>query len=254
MKKAFLLMILVFSCTLVSYAQKTFEPHIFRTEDGYELNYRVLEPEHIKPRRKYPLVIFLHGMGERGNDNVKQLVHGSEMFLNPVNKEKYPAYVIFPQCPEDKMWAYSSYPLDLENLQEEDITAPMKAVKELIDTYIDNPSVDPSRIYIMGLSMGGLGTYDIVARFPETFAAAIPICGAAKTDRLKSANKVYWRIFHGDADTVVPVKCSRNAYKALKEAKADVEYIEFPGCGHNSWNPAFCRPDFMKWIFSKRRR
>ena len=254
MKKIFLLTILVLSCAFVSYAQKTFEPQVFRTKDGYELNCRVLEPERIRPHKKYPLVIFLHGMGERGNDNGKQLVHGSQMFLNPVNKEKYPAYVIFPQCPEDKMWAYSSYPLDLENLQEDEITEPMKAVKELIDTYIKNPSVDPSRIYIMGLSMGAIGTYDIAARFPGLFAAAVPICGAANPDRLKTADKIYWRIFHGDADKVVPVKCSRSTYKALKEAKADVEYIEFPGCGHESWNPAFCMPDFMKWIFSKRRR
>ena len=253
MKKVFLLTILVLSCVFVSYAQKTFEPQVFRTKDGYELNCRVLEPENIRPRKKYPLVIFLHGMGERGNDNNKHLVHGSQMFLNPVNKEKYPAYVIFPQCPDDKMWAYPSYPLNLENLKEDDITEPMKAVKELIDAYLENPSVDPSRIYIMGLSMGGIGTYDIAARFPDLFAAAVPICGAADNEKVKSANKVYWRIFHGDADSVVPVNCSRNAYKALKEANADVEYIEFPGCGHGSWNPAFNQPDFMKWLFKQKK-
>ena len=254
MKKVFISFALVLLSTLISYAQKTFEPHSITTKDGYSLNYRVLEPEHIKPRKKYPLVIFLHGMGERGNDNTLQLKHGAEMFLNPVNREKYPAFVIFPQCPEDKMWAYSSYPLQLENLPEEDITEPMTAVKELIDKYLDNPAVDASKVYIMGLSMGGIGTFDIVARYPETFAAAISICGAARTDRLKVTKRVHWRLFHGDADNVVPVNCSRSAYKALKESGADVEYIEFPGCSHGSWNPAFNRPDFMKWLFRQRKR
>ena len=124
---------------------------------------------------------------------------------------------------------------------------------ELIDSYIALPDVDPRRVYIMGLSMGGIATFDIVARFPEKFAAAIPICGSVNPQRLINTKGVAWRIFHGDNDAAVPVEGSREAYKALKKAGLNVEYIEFPGCTHNSWNPAFNRPDFMEWIFKQKK-
>jgi dienelactone hydrolase len=142
-----------------------------------------------------------------------------------------------------------------DNMPAEEVMPPvLQAVKEMLDSYLANPMVDKSRVYIMGLSMGGMGTYDLVSRFPETFAAAIPICGAVKAGRLAAAKKVKFRIFHGDADNVVPVECSRAAYRELKKAGADVEYIEFPGCNHGSWNPAFNMPDFMKWLFKNKKK
>ena len=101
--------------------------------------------------------------------------------------------------------------------------------------------------------MGAMGTFDMVVRFPEVFAAAVPICDTVNPDRLAAAKDVKFRIFHGDADDVVPVECSRKAYRALKAAGADVEYIEFPGCNHGSWNPAFSTPDFMKWLFRQKK-
>lgn len=253
MRKSLIVMLAALVGAVTSYGQDSFEPKSYTAKDGFTLQYQELKPSQMKSNRKYPLVIFLHGMGERGSDNTKQLFHGSQMFLNPANQEKHPAFVIFPQCPEDKMWANHKLPRDLENLQTENISVPMQAVKELIDIYLQNPSVDPSRVYIMGLSMGGIGTYDIVSRFPDTFAAAIPICGAADEKRLAAGKKVRWRIYHGDADPVVPVNCSRKAYKALKKAGAKVEYFEFPGCQHVSWNLAFSQPDFMEWLFKQKR-
>ena len=221
---------------------------------GDTLLYRYLTPEDAKPGKKYPLVIFLHGSGERGNDNKLQLLIGSQMFLNPVNREKHPAYVIFPQCPIEGYWSFTKRPSSFIYLKAEEEIAPVsKAVMELIDTYLANPNVDKSRVYIMGLSMGGMATFDLVSRYPEKFAAAIPICGAADTERIAKVKGVSWRIFHGDADDIVPVECSRRAYKALKEAGADVEYIEFPGCNHGSWNPAFNVPGFMDWLFKQKR-
>lgn len=101
---------------------------------------------------------------------------------------------------------------------------------------------------------GAMGTYDMVSRFPDIFAAAVPICGTVNPTRLSTAGNVAFRIFHGDADDVVPVVGSRTAYKALKAANASVEYIEFPGCNHGSWNPAFNCPDFMSWLFGQRKK
>ncbi len=126
-------------------------------------------------------------------------------------------------------------------------------LKELLDTYLAMPQVDNKRIYVIGLSMGGMGTYDLAIRYPELFAAAIPICGTVNANRLKAAKDVKFRIYHGDNDNVVPVSGSRQAYKALKAAGADVEYIEFPGGTHGSWNPAFTQPDFMRWLFSQKK-
>ncbi|MBO7268519.1 MAG: prolyl oligopeptidase family serine peptidase, partial [Bacteroidales bacterium] len=185
---------------------------------GDTLLYRYLAPENPKQGKKYPLVIFLHGSGERGNDNQAQLFHGGGQFLNPVNREKYPAHVVFPQCPAGVPGAYMP---GLQTLVPADMPlnptiAPIiVTLMELIDSYIERPDVDADRVYIMGLSMGGIATFDIVARFPEKFAAAIPICGSVNPKRIVNTKGVAWRIFHGDADAAVPVEGSREAYKAL---------------------------------------
>lgn len=253
MKRTLIVIALLLGGRLAAFGQE-FERMAFTAEDGTELNYRLLRPAETAKVKKFPLIIFLHGLGERGTDNESQLKWGGQMFLNPAIQEKYPAYVLFPQCPETTFWAYKDIPASFDALDAEvQMPAPFKAVKEMIDTYLTYPDVDKSRVYIIGLSMGGMATYDMVARFPEIFAAAIPICGAVDPARLTDIEGVSFRIFHGDADTVVPVECSRKAYKALREAGADVEYIEFPGCTHGSWTPAFNRDDFMEWLFKQKK-
>ncbi len=254
MKRTLFILALFISGYISALGQESYGHHTFTAEDGTVLNYRQLKPAETAEGKRYPLVIFLHGLGERGTDNENQLFHGSQMFLNPVTREKYPAYVIFPQCPKSAFWAYKDIPSSFETLKAEDpMPAPFKALKELIDTYLTYPYIDKSRVYIMGLSMGGMATYDMVARFPDIFAAAIPICGAVEPERLEGLEGVSFRIFHGDADTTVPVECSRKAYKALKKSRCKVEYFEFPGCGHGSWNPAFSKDDFMDWLFKQKK-
>ena len=254
MKKTFLLLSALLLSAFVLSAQEEYERKVFISAEGDSLQYRLLEPENMKADEAYPLVLFLHGAGERGRDNNIQLSHGGQMFLNPANREKHPAFVIFPQCPPEGYWTFSGRPKSFLDMPgDEDQTQVMRTLKALLDSYLANPNVDKSRIYVMGLSMGGMATYDLVSRFPEIFAAAIPICGAVKQGRLCAAKDVKFRIFHGDADDIVPVECSRIAYRDLKEAGADVEYIEFPGCNHGSWNPAFNYPDFMEWLFAQKK-
>ena len=174
MKKLILLLsVLLFSLEFVA-AQDEYERSVFVSSSGDSLNYRLLEPEVMQAGEKYPLVLFLHGAGERGNDNEKQLTHGGQMFLNPVNREKYKgqqkrrnaAFVLFPQCPESGYWAYENRPQSFIPTQMpvgKEMPSVFQAVKELLDMYLANPQVDKSRIYIMGLSMGAMGTYDMVS-------------------------------------------------------------------------------------------
>lgn len=257
MKRVILNLGLLFVVLTVA-AQDTYLAEKFVSSKKDTLNYRYIVPENMQEGQQYPLVLFLHGAGERGSDNEKQLTHGGQMFLNPVNREKYPAFVLFPQCPEKAFWAYparpDSYsPVRMPQLKEQPPI--FQAVKELLDTYLENPQVDKKRVYIVGLSMGAMGTYDMISRYPEIFAAAIPICGTVNPAKLNAVkgHDIHVRIFHGDADDVVPVAGSREAYKTLKSLGVDVEYIEFPGCNHGSWNPAFNYPDFMQWLFSQKR-
>lgn len=231
-----------------------YQKNEFVYAEGDTLRYRLLEPESPEPGKVYPLVVFLHGSGERGNDNTLQLTHGAQMWLNPVNRERYPAYVLMPQCPSDGYWTYSLRPEDLapEKMPVgEPATGVAEAVIELISKLSEDKAVDADRIYVIGLSMGGMATFDLAISHPELFAAAVPICGSVNPARLAAAAGVPFRIYHGDADPVVPVEGSREAYRALRAAGADVTLIEFPGVGHGSWNPAFTDADFLPWLFSR---
>lgn len=126
----------------------------------------------------------------------------------------------------------------------------MKAVKQLLDSYIAKGIVDTKRIYITGLSMGGMGTFDAVLRYPNFFAAATPICGGANHQRLSIfRGKTGFSIYHGEDDDVVNPKWSHEAYETLKKINADVRCKFYPGVKHNSWDNAFAEPDFLGWMF-----
>src|SRR5690606_12461619 len=136
----------------------------------------------------YPLVLFMHGAGERGSDNEKQLTHGAPLFTDPENRQNHPAIVVFPQCPENKYWVDIAVRKTLrEGLNTTFDTMGDSAVNEqqmvieLVHHLLANEAVDPDRLYIMGLSMGAMGTFEILARHPQLFAAAIPICGGGNT-------------------------------------------------------------------------
>ena len=223
---------------------------------GDTLRYRILFPNHYDKTQSYPLVVFLHGSGERGNDNEKQLVHGASLFTDSLNRINYPAIVLFPQCPENDGWVkYKDTEAGTFSfIDEKGPTKPLALLIKLIKYYKKNEAVDSKRIYVLGLSLGGMGTYDIICRYQRTFAAAIPICGAVNLERLKSVRRLPIRIYHGSNDTSVSPEYARNAFKELKGAGSQlVELKEYPGIGHNSWTSAFAEPDFLSWMFSQHR-
>ena len=224
------------------------------------LLYRILLPEKFQEDLQYPLLLFLHGAGERGNDNEKQLVHGAKIFLKKENRTEYPAIVVFPQCPKDDFW--SNVVRDVSEDGQRNFTfqkggkpnPAMKLTMKLIHALKKEPFVDVNRIYVGGLSMGGMGTFEIVGRMPGTFAAAFPICGGGNPDMAKKyARKVPFWIFHGAKDDVVLPKYSEQMVKAIQNHGGEVKLTLYPNANHNSWDAAFAEPELMPWIFSNTR-
>ena len=216
--------------------------------------YQVFVPEQWTPTRRWPVVLFLHGAGERGSDGVKQ----TEVGLGPairLNPASLPALVVMPQCRRGVWWNDPA----MESLA-------LSTLEETIREY----NGDPSRIYLTGLSMGGYGTFYLGAKYPDRFAALAPICGGVvPPNRLRQAggtdhseayaeaarrigNTPTW-IFHGASDPVVPVSESQQMVKALEEQGISVKYTEYPGVGHNSWDAAYSESGFFTWLLSQRR-
>jgi predicted peptidase len=254
--KKFLLAFALLFLSLQIFAQGVFEKKSFVNEAGQSLSYQILFPVNYDPSIKYPVVLVLHGAGERGDDNVAQMKYGTQVFLNPENQAKFPAIVIFPQCPKDSYW--SSVKIDRTQKPTEfifdysqNINWPLQSAVDLVKSLVKTKVADKKRLYIMGLSMGGMGTMEAVSRNPKMFAAAIPICGGADLTYVKKyAKKLPLWVNHGDADSVVPVKHSRELVAALQDAGANVTYTEYPGVNHNSWDNTFAQPTLLSWFFS----
>lgn len=221
------------------------------------LLYRILYPDDFSADKKYPVVLFLHGAGERGNDNKAQLIHGSEMFVHDSIRERFPAIVIFPQCPVEDYWANARVkrkrtPIKIRFRYGRKPTKPLRLVMELMDSITKMPVVEEDRVYVMGLSMGGMGTFEILYRKPEMFAAAIPICGGGKPRSVKKyVSQVPLWIFHGAKDDVVNPLLSINMVERLLKEGGNPRFTLYENANHNSWDPAFAEPELLPWLFSK---
>jgi predicted peptidase len=224
------------------------------------LPYRILYPENYNPSKKYPLVLFLHGAGERGSDNEKQLTHGAKIFLDAANRKNFPAIVLFPQCPETEFWPAvkidnSKQPIQILFDYTMPANWPLVAANSLVQHMIADGVADAKRVYITGLSMGGMGTFESVYRYPKLYAAAMPICGGGDTALYDArVKKVPFWVFHGSVDEIVDVKLSQQMVQKLQQFKVRVRYSEYPGVNHNSWDNAFAEPDFIKWMFQQKRK
>jgi predicted peptidase len=223
------------------------------------LQYRILYPAKYKKGRTYPMILFLHGSGERGNDNESQLLHGGKLFVRPDIRKNFPAIVIFPQCPKNSYWAKAQRTANTPDwvfTPEEPPTTPQLLVKMLTDSLAENHIVNSSRIYIGGLSMGGMGTYEMLGRYPGYFKAAFPICGACNISWfLSNAQHTPMWMFHGAKDDVVSPQPDRELFKALMTRETPyVIYTEYPNANHNSWDSALAEPKLLPWLFSDRKR
>jgi len=258
MKNCFTLICSLFLYVTVHAQNKDlFEKQLFVVGED-TLPCRILTPQNFQIGKKYPLVIFLHGAGERGSDNSAQLQWGADLFLDSLNRVKYPAIVIFPQCSANDKWAeYNKNPnadsTGYVYLTDAPMKKSLKLVSQFIDTLLSSGQIDKSRVYLGGLSMGGFGTYELLWRRPQTFAAAFPICGAMNPARVKDLRKnlPLW-IFHGDKDPIIFVANSRLISNLAKKTNQMVKYTEYPGIGHDSWINAFKEPTLLPWLFAQR--
>ena len=217
-------------------------------EKGDTLNYRQLYPD-ADTMRKYPLVIFLHGSGERGNDNEAQLKWGVMNFATDQNMVLHPALVIAPQCPEKMSWSNFSRSKNTADTRLQSTPAkPMELLMGLIKQLIKTMPVDTNRIYITGLSMGGFGTYDAIERYPHLFAAAVPVCGGGDPSLAPSISHLPIWIYNGAEDPAVNPQYSLDMLNALTKAGVHPGFTQYPEVGHFSWIGAYSDPLMMEWL------
>jgi len=223
------------------------------------LPYRIMYPVNYDMKKSYPLIVFLHGAGLRGNDNEHQLTESGRFFLNHSIRSKYSAIVIFPQCPSDSMWFKMppSPPFDTtvavnHKMNTLALSTPERLVKLLMDSLAEHKIADKKRIYLGGTSLGGFGTYDLVIHYPDYFAAAFPICGQANVELYpKKAKKVPVWIFHGAMDNIIDIWPDRSLIKALQQSGAkNARYTEYPEGKHNIDANVFAESDLFPWLFS----
>jgi predicted peptidase len=223
------------------------------------LRYRLLLPKDYDSSRNYPLILFLHGAGERGSDNKAQLIHGSSLFARADVQANHPAIVVFPQCPANDFWSNVRITIDtvakkrsFEFQENGEPTPVMRRLLQWFPEFMDQMPVNRAQVYVMGLSMGGMGTFEIVRRMPNVFAAAIPICGGANPATAKQIRRVPFWVIHGAADEVVPASLSEGMVMALQQYydAADMQFTLYPGVKHNSWDKAFAEKDLLPWLFA----
>jgi predicted peptidase len=256
-RSASLFILLLFPVFVSAQKNKSFD-HGSYISKGDTLPYRILFPLDFDPTKKYPLLFVLHGAGERGNNNEDQLKYGPSLFLKDTIREKYPAIVVFPQCPAEGYWSNVKIETDSATKKYKFFfqtdAPPTKAMTDLmglVNQMLDKPFVNKHRVYVGGLSMGGMGTLEIIRRMPGTFAAAFAICGGDNTLNVpKYAKKVPLWIFHGEKDGAVPYEHSESIVAALKAAGGDPKYTLYPNDDHNSWDDAFKEPLLIPWLFS----
>ncbi|MFZ1579868.1 MAG: prolyl oligopeptidase family serine peptidase [Saprospiraceae bacterium] len=252
MKQWYFLFLVLFTigCATSKYTQGI-NARTFKSADGTSLPYNIFYPDEYKNTKdKIPLFIWLHGAGERGDDNVSQLIHIVPYLASDMVQSKYPSIILAPQCPKDEYWAPVKR-FEWSIINGGAVTPPMERLIKLLEQILKDPKIDKNRIYIGGLSMGGFGTYDLLSRKPEWFAAAVPICGGADLNKAKNYKDIPLWIFHGAKDTVVPVTLSKDIFQVFTALGGNAKYKEYPEGGHDIWNMAIREPELVPWLFAQ---
>lgn len=223
------------------------EKHNYKVLDT-DIPYRLLLPDDYDESKEYPMLVFFHGAGERGNDNEKQFVNCVQYIYDNVPED---CIIVVPQCPENQQWVdtpWSLGPYSIDKTPESnELNAVYKLARELSDSY----SVDKERIYALGISMGAFAVWDVMVRHHDFFAAGIAVCGGGDPTKSDLLKDIPMYVFHGDVDTDVPVSGSRDTVAAIRKAGGTkIEYTEYTGWGHGIWNKAFAEPELFDKLLS----
>ena len=225
----------------------------YTNETGEVFDYRMSAPQFPSPGKLYPLIIFLHGSGECGTDNKKQIKFGLPYLMKSLIMLNQQVVILAPQCQRGNGWV-QKLAMQAEYSAAKRPTASMEVMMDLCHYVIRSLPVDKNRIYITGLSLGGFGTWDAIQRYPDFFAAAVPVCGGGDLKKVKKLKRLPIWIFHGDKDKNVSVECSRRMVETMRKAGCrKAHYTEYPGVGHNCWNKVYGDQEMITWLLSQRR-
>lgn len=218
----------------------TFKVQSFTPTDGPSAGesfpYAVHLPKNYSADKRWPALLFLHGLGERGSDGVKHTTVGLGKAIRE-NPDRFPCVVIMPQCPDDRRWTGAMEPV----------------VMSILDAAMNEYSIDPDRVVLTGLSMGGFGTWAVGRTYTNRFAALAPICGGGEPFDVGSLAQIPIWCFHGDDDNVVAPDRSREMVAAVQAAGGNIKYTEYPGVNHNSWDPTYGDAEVIAWMLKQHR-
>jgi predicted peptidase len=228
-----------------------FVARLYTSPDGKTLPYRLLIPANYDAHTKYPVILFFHGSGERGTDNKAQLGPGIPDFTKPEDRAKYPAFIIAPQCPPNQGWVDMPWSEQTGNRPAQP-SEPMQLALKILDSVNAEFSTDKNRIYAMGLSMGGYATWDCVTRFPDRFAAGVPVCGGGDENSVTAtvAQVPVWAFLSSDDPAVPPIR-SIHMIEAMIKMGGHPRLYVYSGLGHGSWDKAFSEPELLPWLFAQ---
>lgn len=216
--------------------------------------YRYYSPDDYSDEYAYPVVLFLHGAGERGTDNEAPLIHVLQDWFNDVESPIYQSIIIVPQCPEGEQWVNTPWE---QGSYDSDAVGESNAITEalsILNQICEEDSVNLDRIYVVGLSMGGYGTWNLLMNHSDIFASGMPICGGADPSKADILKDIPIYTFHGDRDSVVPVAGTREVVEAIRNAGGEmITYEEVPGVDHNVWSYAASRGDILRLMFEQRK-
>ena len=203
----------------------------------FQMEYLLFLPESYtqSTNQKFPLILFLHGAGERGSDLDSVKRHGIPKIVE--TNPDFPFIAVSPQCPEDSWW-----------------TSELHTINGLIEEIVEKYQVDTSRIYLTGLSMGGFGTWSLASMYPERFAAIAPVCGGGEVRQiLRSLVEMPIWTFHGQKDDVIPFSRSEEIVTALKKHGSSIKFTIYPEAGHDSWTKTYDNPELYEWFLKHSR-
>ena len=241
-----LLSAITFATSSMAYTQSlSSEAGVYQT-----LPYRIYVPAHLDTTEKVPLILFLHGAGERGNDNTAQLIHGVSNLVDYSIRTNQPFVLLAPQCPAGSQWVNVPWNA-AQHTMPPTPSESLKLALDLVRQTMDTQPVDPHRIYVTGLSMGGFGTWDCIQRNPDIFAAAVPVCGGGDIALAAKIKNVPVWVFHGDQDPVVSPQRSRDMVNAIRQAGGWPRYTEYAGVGHDAWTATYDNDEVWDWLLAQ---